>query len=281
MAPVAHAKKMYGEDISNMIIQGENRLKVRPQIPEAPISADIYKDMTTFLKDNSVLGSLKPPAVEHPPVVLPQKSLSNKTATPWLDQIYEPPVLTLNLKTEESKRKMQWMFLVKDSHGQTFYEVRKKGALPSNLRWEGIGNSGDPLNVGYDYSYVVSLIDEAGNFQRVAGKPFRLDSFRYSGAGGIVTSFYPEALFIEASSTKFSIGGRDYLLEVKDFLRGHYGAKVEIITYDDDLKFGQTRSQVIKDFLVKVLDYPEDKINVDGQRLDKGRGYKHVDIITK
>jgi len=280
-AGAAQAKKLKGEDISNMIIEGENRLQVHAPPSEYNWPVDVYKDVPATLRDPSILGALKSPSISQPPITIPKMSLSEKTASPWYNEIYEPPIITMKLRGGDEKKKAQWAFLVKDSHGNVFYQQKKRGALPPELVWSGVGSGGHLLKVGYDYSYSLSIIDEAGNPQREAGKPFRLNSFRYNKGLKTITSVNPDVLFADRSSLKFSNGGFGTLTEVKDHLRSHYGQKIEVVTYDDDQKFALARSKAVGDFLAKSLDIPPSRITPQGYPQRQGDGYKHVDIIAK
>jgi hypothetical protein len=274
-------KKGTGEDISNMIIEGENRLRVHGSVPEIAWEVDAYKDVPEALRDYVLLGELKSPSISQPPLTLPSKSVTQKAASPWLDDIYEAPVLTLSFKSESAVPKPKWIFLVKDSHGKPFYEVNRTGKLPDQITWGGFGNNGKPLRVGFDYSYLMTIIDEAGNPKRFAGKPFRLNSFRFVRGGRTVTMFNPDSLFTDASSLRFSDIGRSSMIEVKDYLRNHYGEKVDVVAYDSEPKFALSRAKVVRTFLINSLDIPEDKVTAQGLPLNQGDGYKHVDIIAK
>jgi hypothetical protein len=280
-AAAGHARKMTGDNLSNIIIQGENRLKVSPRVPPVEWSADAYRDIHHVFEYNALLAGLKPPSIGRPPLILPEKSATGKTASPWLTRIYEPPVLTLTFKAEEKVGSGDWVFLVKDSQGRTFFEMRKKGTPPPDIKWNGHGTNGMPLRVGYDYTYSFSAVDEAGNPQRYAGKPFRLNAFRYTKSGKTITSFQPEALFTGRASVKFSADGQQYLAEVKDMLRPTFGQKIDVISYDEDPKFAAARAKAVRDFLLKALDYPEDKITSTGLTAAQGGGYRHVDIVAK
>lgn len=274
-------KKGTGEDISNMIIEGENRLKVHGTVPETAWEVDAYKDVPEALRDYVLLGELKSPSISQPPLTLPSKSVTQKGASPWLDDIYEAPILTLSFKTEKEVLKPKWVFVVKDSNGKAFYEINKTGKLPDTITWNGFGTNGKPLHVGFDYSYLMTIIDEAGNPKRFAGKPFRLNSFRFNKGGRTVTMFNPDSLFTDNSSLRFSDIGRSSMVEVKDHLRTHYGEKIEVIAYDNEIKFATSRAKVVREFLINSLDIPEDRVSFQGLPLTQGDGYKHVDIIAK
>jgi hypothetical protein len=275
------AKNMASPDLSNMIIQGENRLQVHPVMTKLDWKPEVYKDVTGLLQNNVVLKDIKPPTFDRPPLLLIEKVQSNKTASPWLTNIFESPVVTLKIKTATIVKKAEYTFLVKDSNGKNFFSIRKKGELPEEIRWKGFSDKGEPLQVGFDYTYAFSTIDEAGNPQRMAGKPFKLDAFRYDRGATQVNSFFPEALFDERSSLKLSKTGYNYLTEVKDYIRSNYDKKIEIIVYDEDDKFGASRAQAIGAYFIRVLDFPENKISTQGLRLVNGGHYRHVDIVVK
>lgn len=281
MVSGSFAKPVKTDDLSNIIIKGDNRLKVRGKIPEADWSPNIYKDIGGYLKEEVLIASLKAPAIKNPPVNLPEKSLSSKAASPWIDSIVRSPVLTLTTKGPETAKKVEWTFLVKDSHGKPFYALKKKGLLPQKIEWAGFGQGNKPLQVGFDYTYSLSIVDEAGNPQRFSGSPFRIHAFRFGRMGSQVISLFPEAVFQTESSTRFSKEGAYYLAQVKDFLRVHYHKKVDIISYDQDAKFGLARSNAIRDFVIASLNFPEAKVTAQTMMPEKGGGYRHVDIVAK
>jgi hypothetical protein len=271
------------EDLSNMIIQGENRLRVEPRVPPVEWDPAPYQDVKGTLQDTTLLDNLTPPTISEPPVVLPEKTDSQKTASPWLERIYGPPVLRIEFKPAEeiSKSAAEWAFIVKDSHGETFYEVKGKKNLPPEMVWEGFSNKNEAIHVGDDYSYSFSIVDEAGNPHRHAGKPFRVDTFRYKKGGGELTMFDPDVLFDGKSSLKLSKSGRDYLDEVRDRLRRKYGAQMEIVCYDQDPKFAEFRARAVRERLMQSLDIPDALIEAKGMPLSKGGDYRHVDILAK
>lgn len=275
------AKKMSGDDISNMIIEGESRLKVNPQVPAFDWKVDTTKNVAELLRDNSIMGDLKPPALKTPPLNFPNKLATDKAASPWLTQIFESPILTLETKGEDNGKKQDWIFLVKDSRGKTFYQDSGHRSLPQTIEWNGFGDTGDALKVGFDYNYSLSILDEAGNPQRYSGKPFRIPAFRYSASGKSVTAIEPDALFESASTAKISQEGVEYLTEAKDFIRRNSGKKIEVTAFEDDEKFGLARSQAVKRFLVKALDLQDESISASVLPQAKGGGYRHVDIVVK
>lgn len=277
----AQAGKIKGDDLSNMIIEGENRLKISPRAPLLEWSVDPAREVPSQLDPGPLLSGLKPPVVERPPLVFPTKTVSPLAASPWLRNIHEGPVLTLRFKGDEkAPRERSWIFLVKDSKGATFYEMKKKSVMPPLLIWDGMGESG-PLHVGQDYSYSFSSIDEAGNPQRFAGSAFRLQAFRFRpGSGRTRTLLEPEAVFDGQASARVSAAGALILTELKDSLRNAYSGKVRVVVYDDDQSFGLSRAQVVRNYLLQSLKMPDESIKAEGLPLKEGEGYKHVDIIA-
>jgi hypothetical protein len=277
---LAHAKKMGGDGLSDMIIRGENRLTVHPRVDAIPWSVTPDRDVPELLKDNAVIGQFQPPAVSQPPVATPAASRTAKAASPWLSRVHEPPVLTLELAGAAKVERPEWTFLVKDSQGQVFYEMKRKGALPARLEWDGRGAGGEPLRVGTDYAYTLSVQDEAGNPQRFAGEAFRLAAFRVARLGKETTMLQPEALFEGRSSAKLSREGKDWLLEVKDRLRPRFGKSVDVVAYDDDQGLALARAKAVRQFLQEALEMPDDKIAAKGSTMKEGRGYRHVDVTV-
>src|SRR5690349_5956503 len=73
-----HAKKMPGDDLSNMIIQGENRLQVHAVLPPVEWSPAVENEIEAQLGDNKLLLAMVPPALENPPLLLPDQMMSKK-----------------------------------------------------------------------------------------------------------------------------------------------------------------------------------------------------------
>jgi hypothetical protein len=280
-AAFAVPKKMKSDDLSNMIIEGENRLRVSEKAPAPSWSPDKYKEMAAVTTDETMFLAFRPPAIAEPMIVYPQKSALPKTASPWIEGILQTPVLTLNVKPNQSAADVEWVFLVKNSKGVEIVHTKKKGKMPEKIEWDGFDATGKPLQVGGDYNYSLSIIDEAGNPQHVAGKPFRVDAFRYESMGRHVTLFTPPALFTGDSELKFSKNGLAALTEVKDSLRGLTGKKLDVVTYDDDERFGLARAQAIRDFLTKELDWAPARSTARSAPTKDGQGYSHVEIIAK
>lgn len=276
-----HAKKISSDDISNMIIEGESRLKVKPQVPELAWNVNAYDNVGELMKDNNVISGFRAPAVNHPPMSLPEKSFSDKTASPWLARMYEPPILTLATKAQENAAKQEWAFLIKDSRGKVFYEQKGRGELPKELSWDGFGDTGDPLRAGFDYNYTLSIQDEGGNPQRFSGKPFRVNAFRYNRGGKLTMIFDANELFQESNSAQLSDEGMKFVTEAKDAVRNRAGESIRITTYADDLKFGESRSAAIKKVLLKALDLEAKTIQAGAESVAKGGGYSHVEITVR
>lgn len=277
-----HAKKLKGDDISNMIIEGENRLMVHQPLLVFDWSPQLYKGVPELLVDGTVLGGLKPPSIKDPMIPYPARIESKKGASAHLNSIFEAPVLNLRIRPQkgEKESKVEYTFLIKDSKGTAFYEKKANGVMPPELTWDGFGSKSEPLEVGSDYSYTLSIIDEAGNPQRFSGSPFRVSSFRYKTGGKEVTMISSESVFSDRASTKLSAEGLRYIMETKDHFRPVYNRSVNIVVYDDDIKFGLSQANAIRDILIKELDYPESKITAQGLRLAEGKGYRYVEISS-
>lgn len=276
------AKKLKGDDISNMIIEGENRLMVHQPLLVFDWSPNLYKGVPELLVDGRILGELKPPSIKDPTIPFPASIQSKKGASAWLNSISEAPVLNLRIRPQkgEKENKVEYTFLVKDSKGTPYYEKKANGVMPPEIKWDGFSSKNEPLEVGNDYNYTLSIIDEAGNPQRFSGQPFRVDAFRYKSGSKESTIIASRAVFADRSSTKLSSEGYRYVMEVKDRLRSSFNQNVTITVYDDDIKFGLAQASVLKEFLVKALDYPEQKINAQGLRMAEGKGYHYVEISS-
>jgi hypothetical protein len=280
-AATTTGKPLKGDDISDMLITGENRLRVSAPAVETSWSPDVYRDISPALREETLIASLKSPAVSEPPLTFPSKTSSAKTASPWLHSVLQAPILTMEIKPAKEQKKVDWVFLVKDSNGQTFFERRENGALPDKIEWDGFGKSGVPMAVGHDYAYSLSIVDEAGNPQRVSGKPFAVPAFRYARAGRVVTAVMPTLLFDEEASARLSGEGRRVLTEIKDTLRTQFNRKIEVVVYEPDPKFALARSNAVAQQLTQALEYEDGRVEAKAGTLKGEEGYRHVEIIAK
>jgi len=277
----AGAKELKGDDISDMLITGENRLRVPAPAMDAAWNPDPYRDMSVALREEPLIASLKSPAVSDPPLTFQKKTSSTKTASPWLRSVLQAPILTMEIKPPKEQKKVDWIFLVKDSNGRAFYERRESGNLPEKIEWDGFGKGGSPLSVGKDYAYSLSIIDEAGNPQRVSGKPFAVPAFRYPQSGRVVTSVMPSLLFDEEASARLSGEGERVLTEIKDTLRTQFNRKIEVVVYETDPKFALARSNAVAQHLIKALEYDDARIEAKAGTVKGTEGHRHVEIIAK
>lgn len=283
LAGLAHAagREMKGDDISDMLITGENRLRVSAPKVDTAWSPDPWRDTASDLREPALLAALESPAVAEPPLTFPKKTMSAKTASPWLRSVLQAPILTMEIKPPKEPKKVDWIFLVKDSNGRAFYERRESGHLPGKIEWDGFGKDGAPLLVGRDYAYSLSIIDEAGNPQRMSGKPFAVPAFRYSRSGRLVTAVTPAMLFDEEASARLSGQGRRVLTEIKDALRTRFDRKIEVVVYESDPKFALARSNAVARHLIQALEYDETRVEAKAGALKGAEGYRHVEIIAK
>lgn len=280
MSSQAHAGKMTGNDLSDMIIQGENRLTAQPSLDPVVWKVDLYREAADALRALPDDLMSPAPALEKPPMELPPRLNSAVTASPWMNRIFEPPVLTINIK-DPGVENPEWTFLVKDSAGAVFFEKKGKGKLPGKLEWDGRGTRGEEMRVGFDYTYAFTVIDAAGNPQRESGKPFRLEAFRTRGNGSIVTSMTTESLFEGPSSAKLSSGGEELLTEAKDHARPRAFKHIRVVVYDLDASFAESRARRIADHLSTALNVSEELVTAQGEALRNGKGYRHVELVTK
>lgn len=274
-------KKYKGDDLSNMVVEGENRLKLKSGMPPLEWKVDPYAKLGDEFAFLRVYEELSPPQISKPPLVMPATYDSKRVATPWLTRIMTTPVLTLNIKTEENIEGASWNFFIKDSNGRVFYEERDRGYIPEDLVWDGRGANGDMLQLGRDYTYVFSVIDAAGNPTRKAGKAFRLDALRYREDGWNVIGFSPDVLFTDKTRAELSANGKLYMEEVKDQIAQYFDGAIHIRMYGRDGNLARSRATVIQRFFTEALTLNEDQFKVTLEDPSKGGGYEHVDIAVK
>ena len=96
----------------------------------------------------------------------------------------------------EGHKVKDWSLAVTDFRGSPFRTFDGGGEAPERLDWDGLGDNGEMLQVGYPYSYVFTVTDKGTNTYNHAGVSFRIPALDYRQDGDRVLEIAGGQLFV-------------------------------------------------------------------------------------
>lgn len=105
-----------------------------------------------------------------------------KTSAPELTEIIPEPAKVFHVDFKDLAR---WKFDIFTSDGSVFRSLNGEGDPPKSIKWDGRGDSGDPLTPGEQYSYSFTAIDKAGNKRSFPGEAFSVPAIYLNTEDGI------------------------------------------------------------------------------------------------
>ncbi len=92
---------------------------------------------------------------------------------PELTEIIPEPVKTFHVNFEELAN---WKLEIFTSDGNVFRTLSGEGHPPSDIAWDGRGNSGERMIPGEQYAYSFMAVDKAGNSRTFPGEGFSVNA---------------------------------------------------------------------------------------------------------
>jgi hypothetical protein len=199
-----------GTAFQSLTVQGEDR--VHFEIERPPL--DLTLDPTTapgldWGSPTDVLDRTVPDGVA-PMLSASSSTLTPFLARPWLRQFSRGDVARFHPQLEQVE---SWRLTVADSRGTAVRSFEGKGKPPEQIVWDGRSSSGQPVQPGLTYSYVLEARDRAGNKRNFVGQGFKVAAYGFQSADGPVLAFtnpraasssrdarLPSGLVLEAAS---------------------------------------------------------------------------------
>ncbi len=180
----------------------------------------------------------------------------------WIQELARTPVAKFYPAEPEGHKVKSWSLAVTDYRGAPFKTYSGDNDPPESLVWDGVGDSGETLEVGYPYSYVFSLTDKGTNQYNYAGVSFRIPALDYRQDGDRVLELAGGELFSRLDS-KLSHQGENWLTRVADEIRRHPYSPVRVVLTAENKNLAEARTEVVAHYLAESMILPQEQIETE------------------
>jgi hypothetical protein len=136
------------------------------------------------------------------------------------------------------------------------------GNPPEQLAWDGWGERGDIMKVGYPYSYVFSVTDEGTNTYNYAGVSFRIQALDYAQDGDRILELAGGELFVR-EETGLTDRGKDWLTRTADEIRHHPYSPLRVVVTAETLSLAEGRADEVATFLARAMILPREQVETE------------------
>lgn len=177
----------------------------------------------------------------------------------WIPEMARTPVARFYPQDPEGHKIKRWSLAVTDFRGAPFRTFSGKGNPPESLAWDGEGDDGDILRVGYPYSYVFSLTDKGTNTYNHAGVSFRIPALDYQQDGDRVLEIAGEEVFQRRESA-LSGQGELWLTRSSDEIRRHPYSPLRVVITAESAPLAEKRAAEVAAYLADSLILPLEQV---------------------
>jgi len=251
-----------GAALPEMVVEAEN--EVRQQIDKGTFSFDLDAaavDSFFTAMDEEALG-VSPVSGLQPHLNNLELLASDQPPHFWIPDMARTPVATFYPGEPEGHKVKNWSLAVTDFRGSPFRTYQGGGKPPQRLDWDGLGDNGEMLRVGYPYSYVFTLTDKGTNTYNHAGVGFRIPALDYRRDGDRVLEMAGGQLFVR-NDTGLTAAGEKWLVRASDEIRHHPWSPVRVIVTAEDLALAEQRAEHVAGFLAETLILPREQVETE------------------
>lgn len=137
-------------------------------------------------------------------------SFDFKLISPAFANIQPQPVKVFHASFSDLK---YWEMHIFRSNGDVFYTVSGDGNPPADIPWDGIGNSGEMLVPGHNYSFSFTAVDRAGNKKTFPGQTFTIVAAFFADSSGTQIRIANSELF-DSRGSSLSRNVEKYIQEI-------------------------------------------------------------------
>jgi hypothetical protein len=257
----AWTEKQGSATLDDIVVEAENGVTqdITKSIFEFPMTAAIVDSF--FTSFDSDIFDISPIDGLQSLFDNPQQLASNQLPHPWLSEMATVPVVTFYPEQLDGYKAKSWELFVTDYRGQTFRTYDGKGK-PEKVSWDGKGDLGSMLRVGYPYSYIFSITDKGTNKYNYLGTSFRVPSVDFSDENQRRLEFSGDEIFSPKSVSPKS-SGKDWLMLAADTIRrDHPRSPLSVVVIAEEQSLAEKRAEKIAKYLTNSMILSEDWIKV-------------------
>ena len=257
-----------GSALPEMVVEAENA--VRQEIDKGTFTFDLSTaavDSFFTAMDLEALG-VSPVSGLQPHLNNLEMLGSNQPPHLWIPDMARTPVATFYTADPEGHKVKNWSLAVTDFRGSPFRTYQGDGNPPESLDWDGRGNNGEVLKVGYPYSYVFTQTDKGTNTYNHAGVSFRIPALDYHQDGDRILEIAGGKLFVR-KEIDLTGSGENWLTRASDEIRRHPWSPVRVVVTAETMALAEKRADSVGTFLAEAMILPREQVETEAvQRPD-------------
>ena len=257
-----------GAALPEMVVEATN--EVRQQIEKSSFSFELDAaavDSFFTAMDADALA-VSPVSGLQPHLNNLETLISDQPPHLWIAEMARTPVARFYPTDPEGHEIRAWSLTVTDFRGSPFKTYSGKKQPPEFLTWDGVGDGGEMLKVGYPYSYVFSVTDKGTNTYNYAGVSFRIPALDYRREGDRVLELAGGELFARQDSG-LTDDGQDWLTRSADEIRRHPYSPIRVVVTAETLDLAEQRADIVAGYLAESMILPREQVETEAvQRPD-------------
>ncbi len=251
-----------GAALPEMVVEATN--EVRQEIEKGTFEFEldaVAVDSFFTAMDQEVLG-ISPVSGLQPHLNNLERLVSEQPPHLWLPDMAQTPVATFYPGPSEGHKMKSWNLTVTDFRGRPFRTFTGGSKAPDKLTWDGLGENGEMLRVGYPYSYVFSQTDKGTNTYNHAGVSFRIPALDYRRDGDRVLEMAGDELFLRDES-ELTAPGQDWLTRSTDEIRQHPYSPIRVVVTAETMVLAAARAELVAEYLAESMILPREQVETE------------------
>ncbi len=251
-----------GAALPEMVVEATN--EVRQKIEKGTFTFEldaVAVDSFYTAMDREVLN-VSPVSGLQPHLNNLERLVSEQPPHLWLPEMARTPVATFFPGAPEGHKVKSWSLTVIDFRGSPFKVFSGGKSTPDQLTWDGRGENGDMMQVGYPYSYVFSQTDKGTNTYNHAGVSFRIPALDYRSEGDRILEMTGDELFIRDES-ELTAPGKKWLTRSTDEIRRHPYSPIRVVVTAETEALAAARAELVAGYLAESMILPREQVETE------------------
>lgn len=248
-----------GAALPEMVVEAENQVRQDIEKGTFVFDLDVAAVDSFYTGMDREALAVSPVSGLQPHLNNLEKLASDQPPHLWLPDLASTPVATFYPAAPEGHALKSWALTVTDFRGSPFKTFTGGQDIPGRLAWDGVGDDGEILQVGYPYSYVFTQTDKGTNTYNHAGSSFRVPALDYRRDGNRVLELAGGEIFARQQS-ELTAPGRRWLTRSTDEIRRHPYSPVRVVVTAETQALAEARADLVAAFLAESMVLPREQV---------------------
>ncbi len=248
-----------GAALPEMVVEATNEVRQKIEKGTFTFELDAVAVDSFFSTMDLEVLSVSPVSGLQPHLNNLERLVSEQPPHLWLPEMARTPVATFYPSTPEGHKVKSWSLTVIDFRGSPFKTFNGGKQAPDKLTWDGRGENGEMLRVGYPYSYVFSQTDKGTNTYNHAGVSFRIPALDYRDQGDRVLEMTGDELFVRDES-ELTAAGEKWLTRSTDEIRRHPYSPIRVVVTAETEALAAARAELVAGYLAESMILPREQV---------------------